>query len=122
MMAAAVEGRAVIKLPFMGRRNPRPAGAKTARRLFHSVAVVADPLEPCAIAQRLSGRRFLADEAPALPAPDCTRAAACRCRYAHFEDRRTAPRREADIGLPLRSFDPEKRRGDGRRITDGLRL
>ncbi|HEX4375585.1 MAG TPA: hypothetical protein VHZ99_00375 [Steroidobacteraceae bacterium] len=51
----------------------------------------------CTRATALTSRRFLAREAPALPLKGCTRAADCSCRYNHYADRRSGPRRDADV-------------------------
>ncbi|MEZ5557546.1 MAG: hypothetical protein R3E86_03265 [Pseudomonadales bacterium] len=87
-------------------------------RLFHAVTIQADPAKACDSALALAGKRFLSDDAPLLPLPDCTCALSCRCRYKHLSDRRTEPRRESDVGMPVRTVADERRGGPGRRITD----
>lgn len=76
----------------------------------------------CKAVQRLAGRRFLPDEAPLLPLPDCDQAV-CNCRYKRLVNRRSEIRRDEDLGLEdmtgMSSF-PDNRREPrpGRRSTD----
>ena len=88
------------------------------RNLFHGVAVQT-PLgeRMCPAAAAIAGQRYLSEEAPALPLPDCDTPRDCRCVYQHFTDRRTDRRRETDIGLPNR-FVATDRRALKRRVTD----
>jgi len=73
----------------------------------------------CAAAQALKGRRYLSGDAPRLPLPDCTSAAACPCVYRKHADRRAGPRREVDTtGLRRSIPTPERRSSRGRRSTD----
>jgi len=73
----------------------------------------------CAAAQALKGRRYLGADAPRLPLPDCTSAAACPCVYRKHPDRRAGPRREEDAtGLKRSSPSPERRSRRGRRSMD----
>ena len=72
----------------------------------------------CAAVKALDGQRFLSQDAPMLPLPECD-SASCRCTYQHYDDRRSGPRRDADVGLPGRSPpDGERRHGRGRRTED----
>ena len=74
----------------------------------------------CAAAQALKGRRYLSADAPRLPLSDCTRAETCPCAYRKHPDRRAGPRREADAsGLRRSSPNADRRKGRGRRSTDG---
>jgi hypothetical protein len=86
--------------------------------LFHGVEIQLDN-PACAAVGRYRDQRLLSDEAPRLPVPGCDRGAECRCVYKHFHDRRTAPRREADVGLPERAPLSDRRSGKPRRVTDG---
>jgi hypothetical protein len=93
----------------------RPAGV---RNLFHGVAVETPRGDRmCRAAASIVGQRYLSEEAPALPLPDCDTPRDCRCVYQHFTDRRTDTRRESDIGLPNRHVDRD-RRSLTRRVTD----
>ena len=100
-----------------GAPKGRPAGLSV-RNLFHGVAVETSRGEQvCRAAAAIAGQRFLSEEAPVLPLPDCDTPRECRCVYQHFTDRRTDKRREADIGLPNR-YVATDRRGVKRRVTD----
>jgi hypothetical protein len=70
----------------------------------------------CAVAA-IAGQRYLSEEAPVLPLPDCDMPRECRCVYQHFTDRRTDKRRESDEGLPNRYVDTDRRLLT-RRVTD----
>ena len=95
-----------------------PAGAS--RQIFHSVSVVADPIDCCPAAQLITKQRYLADDAPMLPLAACTNPQGCRCKYEHYDDRRTDSRRESDLGMPPKYYaEKEVRSGFGRRVTDG---
>jgi len=96
-------------------RRPPAAGVS---HLFHGVTITAPDGSACSCAAALDGHRFLSDEAPLLPLPDCTNPAACRCVYRHLDDRRTELRRDADCGLPPRPAAIERRASQARRITD----
>lgn len=66
-----------------------PSGAK--RHPYRAVAITCGQ-SACGAAADLEGQRFLAGEAALLPLANCD-AVLCRCRYAHFEDRRDDDRR-----------------------------
>ncbi len=101
-------------------KNLLPANVETNAfgNPYHCVAIRHRD-SACAAAKRLSGQRFLSKEAPRLPLPECD-AAACHCRYVHFEDRRqgderrdvapTAQRLAGSYGGPERRFGGERRR------------
>lgn len=82
---------------------------------------IASNTASCAASKQVKGRRFLCTEAPRLPLPGCN-AAQCKCRYKHFPDRRTGPRRADESGVYMQFFvahpDGERRRVRGRRSTD----
>ena len=96
-----------------------PTRSVTARRLFHGVSIMPEPVNACDAAIAQSNVRYLADEAPMLPLAECTRRADCHCKYRHFDDRRTEARRESDVGLPVKNHPNDARTGYGRRVTDG---
>ena len=99
------------------RKQGLPIGA--ARRIFHAVSVQPDQGDCCDAVAQIQGRRYLSDEAPLLPLADCTRSQDCKCRYEHYDDRRTNVRRDTDQGLPEKLRPEEDREGPGRRVTDG---
>lgn len=103
-------------------RSPAGRGKtpiRTARKLFHGVSIHPDEHTSCEAARNLENIRFLADDAPMLPLSDCSNPAACRCKYQHYDDRRTDARRESDVGLPMKDHPNDARVGAGRRVTDG---
>ncbi len=80
----------------------------------------------CFRAEAISGIRFLLDEAPRLPMPNCN-AETCTCRYFHFRDRRSfLANRRAGAGLegvPARAgLARDRRRGPNRRKLKILEL
>lgn len=77
----------------------------------------------CNAAKAMTGRRFLATEAPELPLKECD-FPDCRCTFDHFSDRRSKSNRRAPFagrGLTERTgtFEREKRkRSDRRKNTE----
>jgi hypothetical protein len=63
----------------------------------------------CAAARALEGKRFLPEQAPALPLTGCT-AAKCSCIFAKLTDRRTEERRLEHGGLSASLFQSDDRR------------
>jgi hypothetical protein len=90
--------------------------AKDSRRRWHAVLIVA-PGSACAAAQACKGKRYLSTEAPRLPLANCD-AAACGCKYRHFEDRRAGPRREEANGPDGKRPVTNRRKTKGRRAQD----
>jgi len=102
--------------------GPKEPAAKVAKReprnRWHAVAILPGATH-CQAAEAAKGRRFLSTEAPILPLKKCD-AAACTCKYRHYEDRRGAPRRAEEAGKGgLRSrTGADRRNSRGRRETD----
>ncbi|HRQ58158.1 MAG TPA: hypothetical protein PLN31_12125 [Azoarcus taiwanensis] len=95
-------------------RERRISPAKRTFSPFHAVAIRPRGVG-CEMAKALSGRRFLADEAPRLPLDHCDRED-CRCMYVHFDDRRRGERR---IWATVAPDGGDRRdRGPGRRVAD----
>jgi hypothetical protein len=85
---------------------------------WHAVSVVAR-VAACPATARLGDQRFLSDEAPRLPLPDCVSTWRCNCVYLHYPDRRGGLRRETDRGVyPRPRFGIERRQRHGRRASD----
>jgi len=90
---------------------------KQATNPYHAVAVLPGP-GACSSAHRFAGARYLSTRAPRLPLPTCD-AVECKCRFKHFNDRRSGPRRRADIGFMPGTFNgSERRQTRGRRAED----
>ena len=88
------------------------------QRPFQAVSVISDTLQ-CNAAVAIKGRRLLAREAPRLPLADCTMDATCACKYEKYDDRRTSPRRVAEISVESPQFQGQDRRqSKGRRAND----
>lgn len=100
------------------RNTSMPTARVETRRQYRGVTIKTAGSGACPRARMFVGKRFLASEAPALPLPECGSRSACRCVYVHFRDRRAAPRRDADVGLPQRLHEPERRNVAGRRASD----
>ena len=85
---------------------------------WHAVSVVAGP-RACPAAERLRDKRFLSDEAPRLPHPECSSSWRCKCIYRHYSDRRASSRRGGSFPNPWLGKDrrtgPQAR---GRRADD----
>lgn len=108
-------------LGLFSREEPKQTSAKPMPKpvqKFHAVSI-----EPgrncCHAARQLQGKRFLSQEAPALPLKMCSNDE-CTCHYAHHADRRVGPRRARDMGVAIDGWLEEDHRtgGRGRRKTD----
>jgi hypothetical protein len=88
---------------------------------WHAVSVVGDSVA-CPATGALRDTRFLSDEAPRLPLPECSSPWRCKCIYRHFSDRRAIPRRATDHGRFSSPRVAEERREGlqtrGRRTDD----
>ena len=97
-------------------KRPPSGQPKGARNRWHSVGIVSTGAA-CAAARACKDKRFLSTEAPRLPLAECD-AAACKCKYRHFEDRRAGDRR-SDDPMPTRKMPTTNRRmKKGRRTED----
>lgn len=83
---------------------------------FHAVSIELGP-NPCAAVSAIEGERFLSNDAPRLPLPDCTNPD-CHCAYQHYDDRRDGLRRDSDVGLLRAAPEDERRDRRGRRDSD----
>jgi hypothetical protein len=89
---------------------------------WHAVSVVGAS-GACPATELLRDKRFLSNEAPALPLPQCSSPSRCKCTYCHWSDRRAFLRRETDRGrFPRPRLGKEERRqglqANGRRADD----
>jgi hypothetical protein len=100
------------------RTNTRQrSAAAIARDPWHAVSVVSGPTA-CAAATELRAKRFLPQDAPRLPMPNCSCPLTCTCTFRHYSDRRATPRRASELGRPWRAVVPERRKINGRRAGD----
>lgn len=86
---------------------------------YHAVSIYCGK-NACQAAQDKLGERTLSAEAPLLPLDICDRPDHCECRYRHFDDRRSGPRRRSEDGLQEQSDSEqeERRHATGRRADD----
>jgi len=98
------------------RLSGRPMEHRRVVNPYHGIGVAPGP-GCCKAAAELEGSRFLSAEAPKIPLPACD-AAACRCRYVHFEDRRDGDDRRQHTMDARGHSVPDRRRGRGSRATD----
>lgn len=109
----------------------RPAGAtsRTTRKRdrrtgfgvtdpFHAVSI-RPANEGCPAVESLKLQRFLSEEAPALPLPECG-ARDCACKYIHHADRRSGARNRRS-GPIEESEESEFWRLRSRRVVQGRR-
>jgi hypothetical protein len=82
----------------------------------------------CRASVFLRETRFLSSQAPPLPLQGCTLPKSCVCKYRHFSDRRSGPRRTTESELFQNALSrhtaaswttQERRARRGRRATDG---
>ena len=92
-------------------------GQSVSREPWHAVSIVGGA-NACAAATAISGKRFLAAEAPLIPLPKCTASHRCKCAYRHFPDRRTLQRRASDRGMYGKRTGHDRREKRGRRAED----
>lgn len=93
---------------------------------WHAVGISTGP-SCCQAAVALRQTRFLSSQAPTLPLQGCSQPKSCVCKYKHFSDRRSGPRRaiESEIYQSALSRHAaatrahERRALRGRRATDG---
>lgn len=81
--------------PATGTTPPAGLNRKQTRK-FHGISVKPGP-HACQAVQALVGRRFLPDEAPAMPLATCDRSK-CQCAYSHHGDRRDREDRRSGWG------------------------
>jgi hypothetical protein len=101
---------------YEGPDGDEPHVPRSVRHRWHAVTI-AGTADACAAAIACKDKRYLSAEAPRLPLPGCD-AKVCDCRYAHYDDRRRAPRRAQERGAMPKRVDVEQRVRKGRRATD----
>jgi len=84
---------------------------------FHAVAIKFSD-NACDAAKVLESKRFLSNEAPRLPLPEC-QLLKCNCRFVHFKDRRARSNRRSPfrgaISVESGKYEQEKRTAKDRR-------
>jgi len=97
----------------------RPATKE--RSEYHAVAIKYSG-NACDAAKAMTGRRFLSNAAPRLPLPECN-FPDCRCKFAHYNDRRTGRDRRSPFAPggttgSTGSYARERRENPNRRNDD----
>jgi hypothetical protein len=93
---------------------------------WHAVGI-STGVSCCQASVALRQTRFLSSQAPTLPLQGCTEPKSCVCKYRHFSDRRSGPRRATETEMfqnalsrhAMASRSQERRALRGRRATDG---
>jgi len=93
---------------------------------WHAVGI-STGVSCCRASVLLRQTRFLSHQAPPLPLQGCTLPKTCKCKYRHFSDRRSGPRRATESELfqnalsrhTAAQWAQERRSQRGRRATDG---
>jgi len=94
---------------------------------WHAVGI-STGVSCCKASVFLRETRFLSSQAPPLPLQGCTLPKSCVCKYKHFSDRRSGPRRATESELFQNALSrhtaaswttQERRARRGRRATDG---
>ncbi|NCF25196.1 MAG: hypothetical protein GWP60_11705 [Gammaproteobacteria bacterium] len=96
-------------------------GPKNIER-YHAVSIKPGAYA-CRAANEITGKRFLASEAPSMPLPGCD-AAKCDCHFIHHKDRRAgkdrrSPFTSGGVAAATGSFPGERRKGQDRRDESG---
>jgi hypothetical protein len=91
-------------------RRPPPQPSRNSHT-YHCVSIRYRS-DACEEVRKLRDYRFLSNEAPALPLPDC-RTEQCRCQYVHHDDRRMDDRRSPITSAHF--FGRNQRSGTDRR-------
>ena len=75
---------------------------------------------PCRAITEVTGRIFLAQDAPSLPLQNCSKEN-CQCRYVFLEDRRSGDDRRLELGRfgdMMPGYASDRRHVPGRRYAD----
>jgi hypothetical protein len=82
--------------------GPAAAGLEQAQKAprYNAVEIVPREDACCEAVRAVAGQRFLPEEAPLVPLPDCDEPN-CDCTYRRFDDRRNDIRRAGDLGFAV---------------------
>ncbi len=84
---------------------------------YRGVEVIPDGSGCCRAAGEIRGKRYLSNEVPQLPLPECDRAV-CNCRYELFADRRRSHREDRRLVTDGPVTEPDNRHTADRRDAD----
>jgi len=100
-----------------GPKRPTPPSPRRSSE-FHAVSIKYVS-SACEAARSMKDKRFLSNEAPRLPLPDCD-VVQCKCRFVHYRDRRTGEDRRdqyaGSIGGGTGEHEQDQRRPGDRRV------
>jgi hypothetical protein len=120
-----VLGKLLARLLRLRRKAPAPAAAPDVHIADYRAVSIVPATGSCAEARRLRKKRYLSNEAPRLPLPQCPQRLTCPCRYRKFPDRRVTERRDVAssgrwfMGQQIRE---DRRKSSGRRASDYSRI
>lgn len=101
-------------LRLKANKTVAPAVPKIPKKTFHGVSI-RPTSGACRAAQLVANKRFLPNEAPALPLRECD-VSYCGCRYEHYQDRRAHDdRRHVHIDIETKRSGKEHREDTERR-------
>ncbi|MDH3514788.1 MAG: hypothetical protein OEM83_07970 [Gammaproteobacteria bacterium] len=105
---------AVAAFLWYRQRSAAPTGAPPApSNRFHAVTIHIRA-DACPAVRVFASTKFLAKEAPRLPLENCT-APVCKCRYEHYDDRRTEEDRRESADAAKYEGEQKRTRKDRRR-------
>jgi len=107
----------LTRLLRFGRKPPAASAARDKRGEDYRAVSIVPHASSCSEARRLRPVRYLLNEVPRLPLPQCSQPLACTCSYRKYPDRRLAERR--DIAASGRWYmGLDRRKSNGRRASD----
>ena len=110
-------GKLLTRLLHLGRKASTPSAGRDKHVTAYRAVSIVPHASSCAEARRLRPIRFLTNEVPRVPLPQCSQPLTCTCTYRKYPDRRTAERR--DIGSSGRFYmGLDRRKSTGRRAGD----
>lgn len=104
------------KIGAQVRNAGRPIEHSRIGNPYHAVSIERGS-KACAAARQMESKRYLSSEAPMLPVRGCTMTT-CKCRYVHYNDRRSPRDRRVNFANPHAHKMSDRRGGSGRRMTD----
>ena len=87
-------------------RKSKPSHKKIPDKLPFGAVSIEFSGEACPAVRKLEGQNFLEMEAPITPLSECT-CSKCRCRYVHYNDRRSPEDRRDPLGCGRRPIEAQ---------------
>jgi hypothetical protein len=116
IVAGTITFLLVISFFVFRKKKPEPKVHTNTpiKKNFHGVSIT-PCANSCAQAVEYQHKRFLPNEAPTLPLPECNKH--CTCTYKHHNDRRTGADRRA-LSIKMGEQNADHRELKGRRKVD----